>query len=1240
MIRAITLFAALAPSTLAPVTAASPSATAAQEAPRPAPRLDAELLFAHPGLVPGDDARVRADLLAALEAHPDAPLAVEAVHVLDWHAEGMSRGEVLRLAALAARLRDAEACFQARRIVRRERQRFRFSAEPLGPEVVSDGEGAVGGFEVLGPFGPLDHRAPAAMPAPEGAPEPTAETAELALSERYAASAGLTREWRDTRDADHEGPETWPTRFVYPQGGVSYVRAFVRGVPGVERAVLELRTRGAFRAYWNLELVHDERRLTPSAVAERFLAEVELREGWNLLLVRLVTAEDQALSARLIGADGRELATPRAAEGERPPLTGWTRTDSLPVVLPSSRLGADESDGPFRAALEAARALIARRPDLALAVPEPVDDPRAAAAWRLVRLRALNAARHIPDEVARRLLLEQLDAIEADGPRYGLARSFRVRQLQREDRPLDAMAEAEAWIAAAPDLVAPRLARIGCLGQLDRDGVLRRVALEELALAHPGRADVQLALAEARRGAGDEVGAHLAATRALTLDATSDQAFDLVLEYARRAGRVDELRALLARLEADSRADASEGLVPAQLGALLDELVTAAPEEGWRAQERAWNPADPDLAWAAGDAALRAGALEAAREAFAAELALDPSDPTTRDTLRLLGDPDPAEAFFAAFAPDLAAAAERAKGVTDASVVEVLDSGLVYFFPDGASHGRFHTVSLARDRKGTEELHQHAVQDGTRVARVRTRDGRYLEPLEVDGQWTMPSLEPGDAVEFVWDIQAAGTPGAAPDERGWRFSSFEKAFPTSRWVLFVPDGLPGRLDVRNFEGSHETLPAAGGTVHVLTASSPRLAPEPLRPSDLEVLPLAAYSGDRTRDDELLAWDATLGSLVELPADLEREVAPFVAEHTRGDARATAEALYRALDERIREQRGGFRAAEVWWQRRGLPLFLLAALYDRAGVPYELAVMERSVSPELDPEPLTAFANQRPLERVALRLGATDALGDPVWIVATGQPGFPFGAIPADMAGAATFVRGADGWRAEELPRSQLDATWDADVALRYVLGPDGSAAVEGTFVVSTAQGDVLRRQLREATAQQRDAFARRQVNGVVRGLDLERATFELDSPEPGARLVFAGKLPRYVVERPGDGGAPSEYLADPPFLPLGLDQGLGPAERKWPLVFRSSLRVRVRATLELGEAWTFLQGPNATHEAREGFTIDLSLDPTATPGSCVCEQRVVRRGAVIAPDEMPAFLARMGQLEAEFRRPLRLARRP
>ena len=98
-----------------------------------------------------------------------------------------------------------------------------------------------------------------------------------------------------------------------------------------------------------------------------------------------------------------------------------------------------------------------------------------------------------------------------------------------------------------------------------------------------------------------------------------------------------------------------------------------------------------------------------------------------REAATALGSDDAAERFFRAFAPDRDEALGAAAGARDASIAEALDSGMLYLFPDGASHQRFHTITLALDRRGTEILHEEPVQPDTRLARVLKANGTVFE---------------------------------------------------------------------------------------------------------------------------------------------------------------------------------------------------------------------------------------------------------------------------------------------------------------------------------------------------------------------------------------------------------------------------------------------------------------------------------------------------------------------------------
>ncbi|MEM9801733.1 MAG: tetratricopeptide repeat protein [Planctomycetota bacterium] len=1214
-------------------------------APQEAPALDAELLVGHPAYVDGDLAAVRADVLTALERTPDAPLAPLAAKMLaaleldgEWDASNAVEEE--RIARLADVVSDAEASLAVRRSIRRTALRRRFEPNPpslpgdLFAEFVAD-------WRVMAPLGPLDLVAPAVAGPPESSPELESGGLRPEIAETYRTSFGEERRWRRvTRERNQRTLDV--TAYVHPGGGLTYALAFIDAPDAVDGgdAVLEVRTDGPVRAWWNGVLAFDAPRTMPDDTRERFLVRVPVAAGWNAVCLRVPTDASTAIAVRLLDERGRilEITEPDADAGL---LVDWTPGGPV-ELLPSEMLvpepfGVSPED-PFTPALRMYCALEQDRADHALAVPAP-SDPVGLAAWRRLHLRALEEAEHLPDEIRRRRTIEVVEALERDGPFFASARSTRFSRLLGEDRPADALAVVDAWIGAAPDRVWPRYSRVWALDALDRRGTLGRLALEEIVADDPTHIGARVKLAQRLRGDGASARALAMATSTLTSHDSlgagdNTELIDLVLALREPTGGSE---ALLASARAWSEtvpgSSGARSVVRRFLeasGRIEDELAMA--EEDART-----NPGDPVQWWDVGNVRLELGDREGALEAFRRELALNPSDETTRELVERLGDPDPAEAFFARFAPDPEAAYARAEGAASASVVEVLDSGLVYFFPDGSLHARYHTLSRPTDRAGAEALHAIPIDEETLTIRVLARDGRVLEPVAVEGEWVLPALEPGDVVERVWDLRGESSPGTTPPMRQWSFASFERAFPTSRWVVYVPDGLRARFAPLQFEGTREETPVPGGTVYVFEDSNERYAYEPLQPSREEVVPSVAFGDDRDYDDELRGWRSFIGRMSAIPADIESEVVAFAAEHasidrerTDGELLADARALYEALDQRIRDYEGERSAAYVWQQERGWPSYLLGALYERAGIPFEWGVLEKPVSPELDPEPVAPFSGTSPLTSDALRLSLSDENGDPVWIVYQPLPGTPFGSLASEMVGATVHVLEADGGtRVEALPRTQQRSVWTPDIRLAYAVAADGSAVVKGRFVDASPQGQAGARRLAEATSQQRETSARRLAAQIAQGVDVQSARFVLDGSEgEGVVVLLEGTHPSFVNE------ATAGYEARLPFTPLQLDRQFGPAERRWPLALRQAVRMRTTIELELDPVWEVVGGPSSSAEEREGFTV--ALDAEANSGVYV--QRFEQRGLVLAPADVPPFLERMKELQLTFDQPLVLAK--
>jgi tetratricopeptide (TPR) repeat protein len=1245
------------------------SSFALQDSPAETAGVTPELLVAHPSLIKGDTLAWRRALAGAVAQDPKGELTPLACRFLGLHESvDMSVSELVqeggRLRDLSALVGQGPGSLRLRMGIHANARARRFGSSPANLEGDLYEE-FLNHWYVVGPLGPLDERMPPAAPAPDlsarfGAqdpgrfsPEPTRADdpgAEQRFADSYLAADGQKHAWLPVERHANQASARWRND-VFPGGGQTYALAFVKTPAGATGATitLEVRTENAVRAWWNGVEAIVEPRVHPLDRIDVLRARVTPHaEGWNAILLRLTTDQRTPLAVRFLNEAGEaiQMEQPPLAVAEMPSWTQGAESTAERLASPLDALPGPLVDGPFAAALRMLHARSMDRYDVALSVPRPEGVPEAEVqAWLRQRLTAVELARHLPEELQRREALSVIEELRSSDAMCAEAFASEIRRLLREDKPTDALEEAEAWIQAAPGLAEPKIARERALNVIDRAGVLSQMALEELLREHPHHARIHMRLAArlAAQDAGAEAIGH--AWTALITDASSNDSLDFLLKVFPRTkdARLTDLRTAAAAWEAFHP---ERAISP---GRLAEILSAQGEHEELRDVQLRFAEAHPKLPrawWTLANTRFMLGDDAGAVDALRHELSLRPYDQTSRELLdRILSQEkagassDPAEAFFAEFSPDVGAATALAREKETASVVEALDSGLVYLYPDGTSRGRYQTLTMPMDRSGAEELNAIPVREGTRRIRILKSNGAIQEPAAVNDEWVLPALEPGDVIDQVWDQTRAGTAGTPPDGQLWRFASFERAFPTSRWVLFVPDGLPGRLEILNFNGSHETFEREGGTVHVFSASNPQFIAEPAQPSEIELLPVATFGDDRDRTDELRSWWRYGTASASVPADLELELAQFIETSTEGveasDVYGRAKALYEAVDEYLQTFQGEEHVAAVWLTKKGWPSFLLAALYERAGVPYEWAALESRVSPELDaPSPLV-FDGVRNLAQLVLRLGVNDKAGDPVWILHQGAPGTPFGAVSDSIIGVTAFVMEGSGGQArvETLPRTHAGEHWNLNLQLTYAIQADGSALVSGRTVDPSPQGMMLIKQIREATAEQREGFAKSQAARFTPGVDLEEARVVLDGSEgEGMVLVFRGKAKEFAMPRG------NEFVAAIPFIPLQLDRSFGPAERRWPLALRQPVRVRARIRIEPGDGWTLGEMAPSGAEKLEGFEVALEINDDAS-GVRSYEQRFQQRGLVLAPDEVPGFLVRMGELEQEFRRPLRLMKR-
>ena len=1113
---------------IAAQSAAEPSATAQSGA------LDEALLVAHPGLSRGDFDAVREDWLRALEQEPNSALGGFAAQRLAEIGDGCTQPlDAARIDRLQPRLADplARAVLADLRLTALSQQR----ARGLAPDAKDVYGEWLREWRVAGPWGPLDATHPLAAPVP------------LSAVDWVPARREANRDY------------VVPDAHVFPAAGGLYAALVVRGTPGDARLLLDADE--AFLAWWNGKPVAMQLRRGLTDIGRRHEAQVHLEPGWNLLLIASPGSSALYLGARLVQADGRPLAVeeldavsplPPALRALRPTTRGFRETVEPPPVPTTGSLGVVVAMHRERLRDRSDRAL-------RLAAEQPAASDTEA---QVLRLRATHLAlqsnRHLPYEVTRSHSLATEDALlalDALGPRVGHARAQRLLD---EDRPGEALTLLRELQARFPNCPPLGLLEAEALAILDVDGVLAEGRLRELHAAFPAHIGIAEALRDAAGAAGARAEEERWARVARRLGAAGTGNWQVLLDRAvRRAdGSLAELRTLADAWRAAEPANGTAEWLQQRCRALAGRDAELLDDYRDAAQEY---PAGPDGFLSLGEQELRIhGADEAALNALREALAREPSAHEARMLLQALRHPaDDAEEFFASFGPDVRAALARRGTTSESSTALLLDHGMVYVLPDGGFQYRTHVLAEAIDRAGTERLHEQAAAEHPLVTRVHDLSGQVFEPHQVEGTWVMPSLDPGDVVERVWDRFEPGLPGVVPVPGSWRFGSFQEPFLLSRWVIYVPDGVPGELRLGNFPGEHRTERWHHGTVHVLEVrDSARREPEVMMPSELEVLPWAEFGEDRPESESFRSWWDWLRWQSSEPADVALELAAFAAEHADdGGILARAEALHAAVARHVLDFADGGDVTDVWTQRRGDPTGLLAALYRHAGVPFEWA-LAASTAAELDPAPVRPFASGADFGVPLMRIAGED--GQVVWLL-TSVRGTAFGDLPPSMAGAPVRVLEAhpeDGplavlGRPEWIPLHAVEDAWDLDFQVRYqISGAD--AAAQGSIRISGVNGAALREQLAQAPPEQLDGAARQICASLVDGLDLETADFA-GLQQPGAPLLleFRGRVPGFV--RTNAAGQSGARLRLPE---LGLSNGLGPAERALPFAFRRILRLR------------------------------------------------------------------------------------
>jgi hypothetical protein len=1183
-------------------------------------------LLDHSAFENGNFDQLRDDWLKALEADPDSEWTAQACRLLaqfDRHCTTELSPQ--RLQNLIDQVHNPTANFQLRLLWARENNRRMFrplatpSTDDLYPDFVRE-------WSTIGPFGPLDSGAPLELPIAPDRPV-------FSLQPEYSTTYGPSLKWSAIQRKP-SSESVGPAKLLYPETGVGYLLTFLK--TSASLADLEIRHAGDFDLYWNGRLLDRRRQLQPADLAYRKTYRVSLDDGqWNALLIRYSLQDGPRFGARLL-AENRALPFEQTAWVE-----DWSKTyTSLPNNPLKDVQNAVRPSDPWADLLRARMDIADGRCDLALqALPMPDTTLRAQApelARSQLRLRhmALRKSTHLPSEVERRESLKVESQLEQMGHSFVRIELSKINRLLSEDRPEDALLLAQKLEISMPDNPVVTLATIEAWQNLDSTGIYAQMATVQAHQRFPQNLNLIMLLQDYAAEQSDISSFLKLLKLAVELDGSVSYSLSRLIPLLLGG---DEKAAA----EADYYLDRMEAFTPQNSGLRLWRKRQALARGNSAELEHMLQTAVkkrahlPTAHAALADYYLRSGLKHEAYAAIQDYLSVHPGTSRYHEALQLIGQSTQAEQFFSEFAPDRAAALVAGQNAHDASTALVLDSGMIFFYPDGSSHTRTHTITKALDRKGTEALHEQQVQNGTRLAQVLDAEGGTYEPVIVEQNWVMPSLDPGDSVELIVDRHQGGVLGSTPDPGYWRFASFRQPFALSRYVVYIPDGLPGEWREFQFNGEREQIRWNDGMVYLYTSHNlPRFQEEPLRPSDQELLPWVQYGGDISLTEVDAIHRSYAAELQAVPADIEAELRlALQALPANDNPRIRAASIYNLVQEHVLDFADRGDVTDVWTMKRGYPLGLLAALYRLDGIEFEWAVLNPPVAPELDSRPEHIFKSFDDFGSMLLRLSPSAETPEPGWLyLPYDGRGFPFLSLPDQLAGAPVVVFAADESRFENLPRTALEESWSLDLAVTYQLQADGAAAVTGSMAMTNSDGPLMREQIRQVQPSQRSQAARQIVSQMVPGIDLDRWKF-VDLEVSGApfRFEFNGKVPGFVL---GDGAQLGCRLRIPP---LQLSTGLGAADRDWPLAFRSIMGARMRVRVEMNGLYDFEYGPVDTLQEREGYRYDFQVKREA---DALEVQRVLRiSGMWLEPEEVPAFLESARKYEQEEKRAVRLTRR-
>lgn len=1158
-----------------------------------------------PTVTQRDAAQRWLELVAAEPSHP----LVEATLRLIAADEGL----LASTPALGDRilgLSSAGMSFRAKGELARLQGSVRAVRAPLEGTPVDAYPGWLARFSVLGPLGPFDDL--------DAARHEEARLSEPGFDREHDGPLGAKLRWLDRARAPLDASTPRLDAVLGAREGHSLI-AFRFDAERAAPAWLELDARDGKGAFvfdvastqdrpWTYSIVDPsfdwkfngaesgrvDFRAAPRSALE--LAPVRVARGANVLVLSVETASEATFAVRLLDVDGEPLAglvQPSRADARnyddvRAPTGADARaTDSVALV---DALGAH---GPCTDAVLGIALVLDGRAALGLARAEaayaaaPDDATIASLLGTVVR-----DAPHLPDAWRRNRARElYTKSIELDPQSYRAGLEL-ARRLATEDKDEDALAKLNALGAAAP-------AREEAWFELERIYAKLGLAVHaERAVDHlfeaptPSYASYGRA-AEHLDGAGRATSAYLALVRGVKANGANQP------RLAELAGRAQSL-GLVAEAEAWQRlriARAGNAQPMLELADLLVDLERLDEAERVLADAAALLPFSAAPWTKRAELAHRRRDDSAERAALEHVLALEPSNRAARRGLAALAAGSPLGPI-AAREQEIAARSARIYASYDParwneSVVRVLDWSGTTVFADGGFEALVHTILHVRDLAACEA--QGTQRFGGEVLKVVTHksDGREIEPIESNGEYVMPSLEPGDFIETVTLESGAPSADGGVHLPRWSFASVDEPFHVSHYEVVAPRTLEPVIARRHFgelAAVDEGVESSSDGTRRWTFEShdaARVALEPGAPSPEHFLPNVEF-GVAPNRERLAASLAALASVsTRVTPPLEAAARGAIAGVVGENAQAKTLFAWVAKNLDKRNPRTFASATVALLTREGNPVWLYSALLDAVGIEHEV-VFSRDVAPDADLDANEEFYDEsRWLGRMLVVVRPKD--GPEAWCDPSSQT-LPYGTLLGNAPRAECFATRSK--RFLLTPALPLIERVGQTLELVARVAADRSAEVEMRLGFSGNAGFAQKEGLRDLPDAQRKRVAAQIGSGIAPGFDLASFEFEgLDSADAPLTIVVKGKVKRFLDETGGD------LAARFPLPPLHLGTQLtgGEGARRLPYHLDNAIVLRGEARIELPEGFELDgDGPSSNLEFESGtYTLTTEREGTA-----------------------------------------------